>query len=118
MCGRRCEAGLLATFCVEAELQPTTSSNTHGRCARDAGAVVTGAVHVADAIDDDQARTVLNAALEWGHKVPRKAALERLLACGDDELVQALAVDDPDASIRQWASEQLANKATQGGLFD
>lgn len=30
--GRRCGPGLLATFCVEAELQPTTSSNTHGRC--------------------------------------------------------------------------------------
>jgi glucose-6-phosphate dehydrogenase assembly protein OpcA len=79
---------------------------------------VTGAVRVADALDDDQTRTVLNAALDWGHKAPRKAALERLLACGDDELVQALAANDPDASIRQWASEQLANKATQGGLFD
>lgn len=86
--------------------------------ARDAAAVVTGAVRVADALDDDQARTVLNAALDWGHKAPRKAALERLLADGDDELVQALAADDPDASIRQWASEQLVNKATQGGLFD
>ncbi len=86
--------------------------------ARDAAAVVTGAVRVADALDDDQARTVLTAALDWGHKAPRKAALERLLACGDDELVQALAADDPDASIRQWASEQLANKATQSGLFD
>jgi hypothetical protein len=86
--------------------------------ARDGAAVVTGAVRVADDLDDDQARTVLNAALDWGHKAPRKAALERLLACGDDELVQALASDDPDASIRQWASEQLADKATQGSLFD
>lgn len=86
--------------------------------ARDAAAVVTGAVRVADALDDDQGRTVLNAALDWGHKAPRKAALERLLASGDDELVQALAADDSDASIRQWASKQLANKATQGGLFD
>jgi len=80
---------------------------------------MTGALRVADALDEDQARTVQNAALTWGHKAPRKAALERLLASGDDELVQTLADNDPDASIRQWASEQLGNKrATQGGLFD
>lgn len=85
---------------------------------RDAAAVVTGAVRVVDDLDEDQARTVLDAALAWGHKAPRKAALERLLAGGEDELVQTLAGNDPDASIRRWAIEQLGDKATQGGLFD
>ena len=85
--------------------------------ARDAAAVVTGAVRVADDLDEDQARTVLNAALAWGHKAPRKAALEQLLVRGEDELVQTLAGNDPDASIRRWASEELGNKATQGSLF-
>ena len=79
---------------------------------------MTGAVRVADDLDEDQARTVLDAALAWGHKAPRKAALERLLVGGEDELVQTLAGNDPDASIRRWASEQLGSKATQGGLFD
>jgi hypothetical protein len=86
--------------------------------ARDAAAVVTGAVRAADDLDEDQARTVLNAALAWGHKAPRKAALERLLGGGEDELVQTLASNDPDASIRRWASEQLGDIATQGSLFD
>jgi hypothetical protein len=86
--------------------------------ARDAAAVVTGAVRGADNLDEDRARTVLNAALAWGHKAPRKAALERLLAGGEDELAQTLARNDPDASIRRWASEQLRSKATQGSLFD
>jgi hypothetical protein len=86
--------------------------------ARDAAAVVTGAVRAADDLDEDQARTVLNAALAWGHKAPRKAALERLLVGGEDELVQTLASNDPDASIRRWASEQLGDIATQGSLFD
>lgn len=87
--------------------------------ARDAAAVVTGAVRVADTLDEDQARTVLKAALAWRHRTPRQAALEQLLASGDDELVQALADNDPDASIRRWASERLRNQATsQDNLFD
>jgi hypothetical protein len=86
--------------------------------ARDAAAVVTGAVRVSDDLDEDEARTVLNSALAWEHKAPRKAALERLLVGGEDELAQTLAGSDPDASIRRWASEQLRSKATQGGLFD
>ena len=86
--------------------------------ARDAAAVVTGAVRVVDALDDDQAHTVLDAALTWGHKGPRKAALERLLLDGEDGLVQKLAGNDPDASIRWWADKQLGDKATQGNLFD
>lgn len=86
--------------------------------ARDAAAVVTGAVRVVDALDEDQARTVLNAALGWGHKGPRKAALERLLLGGEDDLVRTLAGNDPDASIRRWADKQLRDKPTQGNLFD
>ncbi len=87
--------------------------------ARDAAAVVTGGVRVADALGEDQARTVLKAALAWRHKTPRQAALEQLLASGDDELVQKLADNDPDASIRRWASERLRNRATsQDNLFD
>jgi len=86
--------------------------------ARDAAAVMTGAVRAVDDLDPDQARTVLNAALAWGHKSPRMAALERLLIGGEDELVQTLAGNDPDASIRRWASAQLGDKATQGSLFD
>jgi hypothetical protein len=86
--------------------------------ARDAAAAVTGAVRVVDHIDPDQARTVLNTALAWGHKVPRKAALERLLASGEDNLVQTLTDNDPDASIRRWADKQVSDKGTQGSLFD
>ncbi len=86
--------------------------------ARDAAAVVTGAARAADALDDDQARTVLSAALAWGHKGPRKAALERLLECGESDVVRTLAGNDPDASIRRWATEQLDLKPTQGNLFD
>lgn len=86
--------------------------------ARHAAAVVAGAVRVADALDDDQARTVLNAALTSRHKAPRKAALERLLASGEGELVRTLASNDPDASVRRWAADQLDDESTQGSLFD
>ena len=86
--------------------------------ARDAAAVVTGAVRVVDDLDPDQARTVLNTALTWGHKAPRKAALERLLAGGEDDLVQTLTDNDPDVSIRRWAYKQLSDKVTQRSLFD
>lgn len=86
--------------------------------ARDAAAVVTAAVRVVDDLDPDQARTVLNAALAWGHKAPRKAALERLLADGEHDRVEAMTDNDPDASIRRWASTQLSDKGAQGSLFD
>ena len=87
--------------------------------ARDAAAVVTGAVRVADDLDEDEAHTVLNCGAWPGrHKAPRKAALERLLVGGEDELAQTLAGNDPDASIRRWAFRTTHSKATQGGLFD
>jgi hypothetical protein len=90
--------------------------------AHDGAAVVTGAVRAAEHLDEDQSRTLLDAALTWGHRTPRKTALEKLLADGEDELVRTLAGNDPDASIRRWASEQLGDKATdkatQSSLFD
>lgn len=86
--------------------------------ARDAAAVVTGAIRAVDDLDPDHARTVLNAALAWGHKAPRKEALERLLADGEDDLVRTLTESDPDASIRRWADKQLCDKGGQGSLFD
>lgn len=76
--------------------------------ARDAAAVVTGAVRVVDELDPDQARTVLDAALACGHKAPRKTALERLLADGEDDLVRRLTDNDPDASTREWAAKELS----------
>jgi hypothetical protein len=86
--------------------------------AHDAAAVVTGAVRVVDDLDPDQARTVLNAALAWGYKAPRKAALERLLADGEDDRVRRLTQNDSDASIRAWASKELSGKGVQCSLFD
>jgi hypothetical protein len=86
--------------------------------ARDAAAVVTGAVRAVDNLDPDHARSVLNAALNWGHKAPRKAALERLLVDGEHDLVRTLTDNDPDASIRRWADKQLKDEGGQGSLFD
>jgi hypothetical protein len=77
--------------------------------AHDAAAVATGTVRVVDALDPHEAQTVLNAALAWGHKAPRKAALERLLDAGEVDLASALAQHDPDASIRRWVGNQLSD---------
>lgn len=86
--------------------------------ARDGTAVATGAVHAAAELEPEQARMVVEAALRWGHKAPRKAALERLVACGNAGRAQALAADDPDAAIRKWGRKQHADAATQNSLFD
>jgi hypothetical protein len=86
--------------------------------ARDGAAVVSGAVRVIDDLGPDQAPTVLDAALAWGHKAPRKAALERLLADGQDDQVRSLADGDPDASIRRWAANALDGTDVQCSLFD
>ncbi|WP_343602433.1 hypothetical protein [Mycobacterium sp.] len=86
--------------------------------ARDAAAVVTGAVRVAAGLDEDQARIVVNAALAWGHKAPRKAALQRLLDGGEVDLVRTLANSDPDVSIRHWVSDQLDDRCLQYSLLD
>jgi hypothetical protein len=85
--------------------------------ARDAAAVATGAVRVVDDLDPHEAHTVLSAALAWGHKAPRKAALERLLSDGAIAVASTLAQNDPDASIRQWARDQL-NTNVQSSLFE
>jgi len=86
--------------------------------ARDGAAVVTGAVHAADDLDPEEARTVVDVALRWGHKTPRKAALERMIASGDADRAQALAANDPDASIRGWGRKLRTNVAVQRHLFD
>ncbi len=86
--------------------------------ARDASAVVTGAVHAAAELEPEQARAVVEAALRWGHKAPRKAALERLIAWGEAGRAQALAANDPDAAIRRWGRKQHTDVATQSSLFD
>jgi len=87
--------------------------------ARDGAAVVTGAVHAADDLSPDQARAVVDVALRWGQKAPRKAALERLIAWGQPDRAQALAADDPDASIRAWGRRlHSSDVATQSALFE
>jgi len=86
--------------------------------ARDGAAVVTGAVHAADDLIPEQARTVVDVALRWGQKAPRKAALEWLIAWGEADRAQALAADDPDASIRAWGRKLHTNVAAQSALFD
>jgi hypothetical protein len=86
--------------------------------ARDGAAVVTGAVHAADELDPEQARMVVDAALRWGHKTPRKAALERLTTWGEHDRAHALAADDADAAIRAWGRKLRTEVATQSSLFD
>lgn len=76
------------------------------------------AVHAAGELNPEQARRVVDAALRWGQKAPRKAALERLIAWGETDRAQALAADDPDASIRAWGRKLHADVATQSSLFD
>ncbi|MQA62950.1 MAG: hypothetical protein GEU86_15995 [Actinophytocola sp.] len=85
--------------------------------AHDGAAVVTGAVHAADQLHPEQARTVVDAALSWGHKAPRKAALEHLTARGEHDRVLAIAANDSDASIRAWGRKQSTD-AIQSSLFD
>jgi hypothetical protein len=80
--------------------------------------VVAGAVRAADELRPEQARTVVEAALRWGHKNPRKAALEQLVRWGEDDRAHALAGDDPDATIRAWSRELRTETATQTSLFD
>jgi len=75
-------------------------------------------VHAADDLIPEQARTVVDVALRWGQKAPRKAALEWLIAWGEADRAQALAADDPDASIRAWGRKLHTNVAAQSALFD
>ncbi len=86
--------------------------------ARDGAAAVTGAVHAADELDPEQARTIVDAALRWGHKTPRKAALEQLTTWGEHDRAHALAADDADAAIRAWGQKLHTEAASQSSLFD
>jgi len=86
--------------------------------AREGVAVVTGVVHAADELDPEQARMVVDTALQWTHKAPRKAALEQLTAWGEDDRAEALAASDPDAAIREWGRKRHMDVPTQGSLFD
>lgn len=84
----------------------------------DGAAVVTGAVRAVDELDDAQQRAIIDAALQWRNKAPRKAALELLLTRGAADRSLAIAAADPDASIRAWARKHLADREIQGRLFD
>ena len=84
----------------------------------DGAAVVVGAVRAADELDDAQERAIIDAALQWRHKAPRKAALELLLTRGAADRSLAIAAADRDASIRAWARKHLADREIQGRLFD
>lgn len=86
--------------------------------ARDGAAVVAGAMNAADELGPEQARTVVDAALRWSHKTPRKAALEQLVRWGEDDRAHALAADDPDATIRAWGRNLRTETPTQDSLFD
>jgi hypothetical protein len=85
---------------------------------QDGAAVVTGAVYAADELNPEQAREVVDVALRWGQKAPRKAALERLAARSEFDRAQAVAADDPDASIRAWGRKLRTGVAIQRNLFD
>lgn len=85
---------------------------------QDGAAVVTGAVHAADELSPERARAVVDVAVRWGQKAPRKAALERLAAWGESNRAHALAADDPDASIRAWGRKLRAGGAIQSSIFD
>lgn len=82
----------------------------------DGAAVITGAVDAADHLPPQQARAVIDIALGWGHKSPRKAALERLCSWGENERARAAAATDPDASLRRWGAN--LGHVAQAGLFD
>lgn len=85
--------------------------------AHDGAAVMTGAARAAEQLDPEQARMVVDVALQWGHKTPRRAALERLIATGESDRALIIAADDPDGSIRAWARRLRAGNASQDSLF-
>jgi hypothetical protein len=85
---------------------------------RDGAAIVTGAVHAAAELDPEQARTVVDTALRWGHKTPRKAALQQLVTWDEHDRARALAADDSDATIRAWGRSLHPKVDPQTSLFD
>jgi hypothetical protein len=59
---------------------------------RDGAAVMTGAVDAADRLSPEQAHAVVDVALGWAHRSPRKAALdEQLCSWGETERARASA---------------------------
>jgi hypothetical protein len=84
--------------------------------ARDAAAVITGAVGAADRLPTPQARQVVEVGLGWPHKAPRKAALERLCSWGEGERARDLAAHDPDSSLRRWGVR--SRRTPEPSLFD
>jgi len=84
--------------------------------ARDGAAVITGVVDAADHLPRQRAHAVVEIALGWGHKSPRKAALERLCSWGETERARAVAATDRDASLRRWGAN--LGPDAQAGLFD
>ena len=61
---------------------------------------------------------VIDIALRWGHRTPRKAALGRLVTWGEHDRAQALAADDSDATIRAWGRSLHPDVGPQSSLFD
>jgi hypothetical protein len=104
MSGHRCGNGPARRTLTRNRTTPTAVLGRARTLPRkDCAAVVTGAVHAADQLHPEQAHAVVDAALPWGQKAPRKAALEQLTAWGEHERALSLAANDPDASIRARA---------------
>src|SRR5664279_466623 len=82
----------------------------------DGAAVITGEVDAADHLPRQQAHAVVEIALGWGHKSPRKAALERLCSWGETERARAAAATHRDASLRRWGADLESD--AQAMLFD
>ena len=98
---------------VRRQAEPTdVLARARGLPPRDGAAVVTGAVHAADELNPDQASMVIDMALRWGHKTPRRTALKHLAARGAADRARSLAADDPDASIRAWSRQVHADTVT------
>ncbi|GAA1971821.1 hypothetical protein GCM10009754_52780 [Amycolatopsis minnesotensis] len=93
-------------------------TRARGLPARDGAAIVAGAVHAADELDAENARLVVDFALQHNQNGPRKAALEQLIAWGEIDRAQALAASDRDASIRVWGENLRTEAPTQSSLFD
>jgi hypothetical protein len=85
-----------------------------GTTAPDGAAVITGTVHAAT----EQARTVIDIALRWSHKTPRRAALKQLVTWGEHNRARALAADDSDPTIRAWGRTLRPEVDPQTSLFD
>lgn len=57
---------------------------------------------------------IVDVALRWHHQTPRKASLDQLITWGETDRAEALAADDPDATIRARAEKSPPDAS----LFD